>query len=645
MKKLICAILALALMGSLSGFSENTASETLYVSKVENLPEDFIFGVDASSVISLENSGVRFYGFDGNGQDVFRTLAQSGINYIRVRVWNDPYDAKGRGYGGGNCDIATAVAIGRRATENGMKLLVDFHYSDFWADPSKQMVPKSWRDMDIETKTQAVYDFTKECLLTLRNEGVDVGMVQVGNETNTFMCGEKTWFNITYLMDAGAKAVREIYPEALVAVHFTNPEKQGNYANFASKLAYYAVDYDVFGTSWYPYWHGSLENLSAVLSEISEKYGKKVMVLETSYAYTTEDSDFYGNTIGDTSEGGYPITVQGQANLIRDLTDAMVNHTANGIGICYWEGTWISVGGDSWEENHALWESFGSGWATSYAGYYDPNDAGKYYGGNAVDNQALFDKNGLPLESLKVFSLMRSGNELPVTADALENAAVICDINGEIALPATVNAVMNDNSRRAVDVTWNINEAGLETLRRQGTGTYTIEGTAGDKKALCRLTLIEFNYLADWSFEESSDAWKLTDLKKADELYIEDKKTDSLTGSKHAHFWSKAKDSVEFTLEQEVQNLDAGKYKFSVSIMGGDCGDTEIYAYVKIGGETIATCPMSINGYGNWDTALIPEIQLPEGGSLTVGVYVKCAGEGNGAWGKIDDAMLNRVNE
>jgi arabinogalactan endo-1,4-beta-galactosidase len=102
--------------------------------------------------------------------------------------------------------------------------------------------------------------------------------------------------------------------------------------------------------------------------------------------------------------------VQGQADHIRYVIDTVANKTANGIGVFYWEGTWISVGGENYEENAALWEKHGSGWASSYAAQYDPEDAGKWYGGCAVDNQALFDENGKALESLKVFALVRSGN-------------------------------------------------------------------------------------------------------------------------------------------------------------------------------------------------------------------------------------------
>ena len=230
---------------------------TVYVEKVENLPEDFIMGMDASSVLAQEASGVKYYNFDGQEQDVFKTLAENGINYIRVRIWNDPFDKNGNGYGGGNCTVDTAVEIGKRATQYGMKLLANFHYSDFWADPGKQMTPKAWVGMTIEEKTEAVYQYTRQSLEKLKEAGVDVGMVQIGNETNGAMCGETKWFNIQYLMQAGAKAVREVFPDALVAIHFANPEKEGSYDTYASKLDYYRVDYDVFASSYYPFWHGN----------------------------------------------------------------------------------------------------------------------------------------------------------------------------------------------------------------------------------------------------------------------------------------------------------------------------------------------------------------------------------------------------
>ena len=640
------AVLTACSGGSISVIpEEKIEGSDLYVKQVENLPEDFIMGMDASCVPALEASGVKYYNFDGEEQDVFKTLAESGVNYIRVRIWNDPYDASGNGYGGGNCDIDNAIEIGKRATKYGMKLLVNFHYSDFWADPGKQMAPKAWKGLTIEEKTEAVYQFTVECLQKLKDAGVDVGMVQVGNETNGAMCGETIWFNIQYLMQASTKAVREVFPEALVAIHFANPEKEGSYADYASKLAYYDVDYDVFASSYYPYWHGTLENLTNVLTHVSETYGKKVMVMETSYAYTPEDSDFNGNTI---SDGGaiiknYPFTVQGQATEVRDVIETVAN-IPGGIGVCYWEGTWITVGQNSWEENSAKWEQFGSGWASSFSAGYDPEDAGKYYGGNAVDNQAMFDPNGHPLESLRVFNLARWGNEVEAKPDALEDVILTSDIGSAITLPETVNAIMTDGSTQAVDVTWTFtDEAGLELIANS-LGTHFVTGfTADGMEAHAYISVVEFNYLQNHSFEDGDlTGWTLTDLASAEQLYVEDKITDSLSGTWHMHFWSPGENSVEFTLEQDVTGLEAGNYKYSISIMGGDCGETDIYAYVKVNGEIVKTQPMSISGYGNWDTATITGVSVAEGDTVTVGIFVKCSGAGNGAWGKIDDAMLNK---
>lgn len=655
------ALLALLLAGAMtltacaSGSGERCAasapavsSDTLYVQKVENLPADFILGMDASCVPSLEAGGVKYYDHAGAEKDVYQILSENGINYIRVRVWNDPYDANGNGYGGGNCDIENAITIGKRATEFGMKLLVDFHYSDFWADPGKQMVPKAWKGMDIEEKSEALYRYTCDCLQKLVDAGVDVGMVQIGNETNGALCGESSsalggWKRIMQLMSAGSRAVRETCPDALVAVHFANPEKADSYVSYGKNLDYYQVDYDVFASSYYPFWHGTLENLSQVLSNIAQTYGKKVMVAETSYAFTAEDTDFSGNTIG---EGGgivkdYPFTQQGQANLVRNVIDTVANKTTNGIGVFYWEGTWISAGGESWEENSALWEKNGSGWASSYAAEYDPDDAGQWYGGSAVDNQTFFDAHGHATEALKVFTLVRSGNIVENRADAIEDTNLMLDLSGEIALPETVNAVMLDNTRQEIPVQWQNVDA--DAMKNGGVAKYTVEGTAGGMTARCYVSMVYYNYLTNWSFEEGETGWTATPIGTFDQLYVEDKVTDSITGTKHYHFWGAGANCVEFTLEQEVTDLRSGAYDYSISIMGGDCGETEIYAYVKRNGEIVSKADTTVTVYNEWHTASIQGIPCTEGDIITVGIYVKCAGPN--AWGKIDDATLNAATK
>ena len=706
MKKAILLTVGLALVFSIFGCQNKTseANKTTleqttteikttlhddnlpYVKKVENLSNDFILGMDASCVPSLEASGVKYYDYDGNEEDVYKILADNGVNYIRVRIWNDPYDKDGNGYGGGNCDIENAIAIGKRATRYGMKLLVNFHYSDFWADPAKQMVPKAWKDLKLKAdatlspedgnddrydRAKALYEYTKDCLERLVSEGVEIGMVQIGNETNGSMCGATKWVDIAALMKFGSLAIREVCPNALIAVHFANPEKITNYADYSSKLAYYNIDYDVFASSYYPYWHGTLENLSEVLTAVAQTYNKKVMVMETSYAYTNEDTDFNENTI---SDGGaitknYPFTVQGQVNSVRDVIDTIANKTVNGIGVVYWEGTWISVGGASYEENQLLWERYGSGWASSYAKEYDPNDAGKYYGGCAVDNQAFFDANGHVLKSLQVFNLVKTGNENTIKVDALQDASLIYDLNGSVEYPTKVNAVMTDDSKQEVDVTWNsvysVNTSTLEQtlisnkadneaisyMKSHGPAKYAVHGEADGMNVTCYISMVEFNFLANYSFEEDANktrtpsGWTVNEIGKAKELWVENKTTDSMTGDQHYHFWDGGTDTVEFYLEQKVDNLPQGKYKFSMSIMGGDAGTTTVYIYVKINGEMIETANGTITVYNSWDTMWIDSFDYNGTDEIIVGIYVKCSGSGNGAWGKIDDALLNSVVE
>ncbi len=434
MRKAVYSIAAMILLISLTGCGNSAAEhapvttqevtvktqepaeelpEETWESPIDGLSDDFIFGMDASSVLTEEKSGVKYYDFDGNEQDIFKTFADAGINYIRLRVWNDPYDENGNGYGGGNNDLPTAIELGKRATANGMKVMIDFHYSDFWADPKRQHAPKAWEGMSVEEKADALYEFTKDSLSQLLDSGVDVGMVQVGNEINYGMSGERQFEKVLELLKAGSMAVREVSEaygkEIAVVVHYTRIEDKADVLTLVDRLVRGELDFDMIGMSYYPFWDGSFENMSRVLELIKEKYGKKAFIAETSYCYTTSDGDGSANnfTANDLVKG-YPASATGQATMIRDICKNV--NEVGGIGVFYWEGAWIPVGPAD-ADNSAIWEKYGSGWASSYASDYDPEDAGLYYGGSSWDNQALFDFEGHPLDSLKVFKYMRNARD------------------------------------------------------------------------------------------------------------------------------------------------------------------------------------------------------------------------------------------
>lgn len=362
-----------------------------------------IRGVDISSIISIEEAGVKFYDDNGNEQDIFQTLADHGVNYIRVRIWNEPHDDNGNTYGGGHNDLETAAKIGKRAAEHGMKLLADIQYSDFWADPGKQTRPKYWQPHDHNKLKGEIYNWTSWVVKYLTENGSDIGMVQIGNETNCFFCDEKDMNEICDLFSSGEKAVRDYNKNILIAHHFANPGS-GHFAWYAEVMNNCKLDYDVFACSYYSYWHGSLDNMQKVLTDIGNKYNKYVMVVETAYPYTNNDGDNFGNTVTSSTSGvelKYDISVDGQAKAITDVFRTVANCNGHGIGAFYWEPAWLGVPDISKNEQKSHWEQQGSGWATYYAKGYDKDVTES--GGSSFDNQALFDFHGKPLESLDVF--------------------------------------------------------------------------------------------------------------------------------------------------------------------------------------------------------------------------------------------------
>ena len=633
------------------GTTDNTAfplpegpeESTIFVEPVEGISDDFYRGMDASAVLALENSGVKYYNFDGEEQDVFMTLAQAGVNYIRLRVWNDPYDENGNGYGGGNNDVATAIALGQRATKYGMKVCIDFHYSDFWADPKKQFVPKAWEGMDIEEKSDALYNFTLESLTQLLDAGVDVGMVQIGNEINNGMSGETDVANVRKLLTAGSKAVREAAAnsgkESLVAVHYTNIDDMKKLDTLLTGLQVKEIDYDIVGLSFYPYWHGTMEDLKNAIIHIRDTYGKKVYVAENAYCYTAEDGDGSANSVEGTDDlaEGYSASVQGQANEVRDVCAAASE--AGAEGVFYWEGTWIPVGPAD-ADNSDLWEKYGSGWASSYASGYDPKDAGQYYGGCSWDNQAMFDFTGHPLASLNVFKYLKYGATAPLAVDSVPAVTVACNIGTDPELPDTVSVIYNDRSEAQVPVIWNTDD--VAAIDTENGGNFTVSGTLEDgTEVTAAVTVDRINYVQNPSFEDSDTSmWTVNYSGETDPTDYQVKAADAHSGEVAFHFWSGSAD-MDFSIEQSFTDLEPGTYELSAFSQGGDLSDdASMELYAMVGGREL-TAPFKLTTYADWQNPAIPEIKVTDG-SLTIGVRYKC---NVNSWGTLDDVTLYKIAE
>lgn len=580
----------------------------VFVEPVAGISDDFIRGMDASAVLSVEKSGAKYYGYDGKEQDVFETLAESGVNYIRLRVWNDPYDENGNGYGGGDNDVATAIELGKRATQYGMKVNIDFHYSDFWADPKRQHAPKAWEGMSADEKADALYDFTKESLTQILDAGVDVGMVQVGNEINNGMSGETDVPAVMGLLSAGSRAVREIADsygkDIQIVLHYTNIEDNEEVDTMAANLKEYGVDYDIFGLSYYPFWDGTNENMQNVAKNIMDRYGKKVVIAETSYCYTEKDGDGFGNSFDGIEDAvdGYAPTVQSQATMIRDICAAA--NEVGVLGVFYWEGTWIPVGSED-QDNSALWEKYGSGWASSYSAEYDPDDAGLYYGGCSWDNQAMFDFTGHPLPSLNVFRYLKDGHTVPLAVDFIPQTTVSRDVGEALTLPETVEVVYNDRSADTqVPVSWDASQvAAIDTKKA---GTYTVDGTLSDGTAVTADVDVEMvNYVKNPGFEEvDRSMWEISYAGENDPTDYQEKADDAHDGD------------MEST------------------------SDLELYAVIN--GEEIGSDAFMLTTWTDWKQPKVDNIRIGDGDTLTIGVRMKCNAN---SWGTIDDFTLNRISD
>lgn len=326
------------------------------IKKVKNMSDSTIRGIDISSYTALKKAGVKYYDNEGKEASLLKVLSDNGVNYIRIRIWNDPYNEKGETYGGGSNDVKAGLEIAKEAAKYNIKVLLGFHYSDFWADPAVQLLPKAWeKDRNNQEKMCSnVYEFTKETLEQFKDAGADIGMVQVGNEISQGMMGimhrtkanvwqeeEKSVLIDSYL-NAGARAVRECVPDALVAIHL-DTLNLSIYKDAMNAWERDKVDYDVLGSSSYAFWAGKnmLGNVRKAGNYVASR-GKLFAVLETSWLNSQKDADGTVNMVNNTKDAVYKVGPQGQADMLSDLYDAILSND-NGLGAFYWEGAWIPV--------------------------------------------------------------------------------------------------------------------------------------------------------------------------------------------------------------------------------------------------------------------------------------------------------------
>ena len=553
------------------------------IKKVKGMSESSIRGMDISSYLALKKAGVKYYDYEGNETPLLKVLHDNGINYIRIRIWNDPFNADGETYGGGGNDVSTGVEIAKEAAQYDMKVLLDFHYSDFWAEPAVQLVPKAWKKdvNNTEKMCSDVYDFTKESIQKFKDAGANIGMVQVGNEITNGLLGiysnrdkgesfnviwgdKKKSTEVNKYLKAGIKAVREYTPQALVALHLETPNVW-KYKTIMNTWKRDNVDYDVLGSSYYPFWSiAAKANTPKTLKDVqtlAASYGKMFAVFETSWVNSLNDGDGTPNSIGDsTNTGAYEVGPQGQVNELTDLYDTVLSQD-NGLGTFYWEGAWIPVkaGWTNWEYNKQIADQYGTGWASKGALGYFP-DSKMYYkgkaawGGTSWDNQALFDINGYPLQSLKFYKdSVSKGKEQII-------ALKIVDKNGKEVYPTQYVKVEVGKTRKITlpkfsgyypkNKKYNMTLKGTQEGNTVQKVVYTRTAAGPAISYNYRVKVTKKNYKLYKNFK-----WKKSKTKVYKKTYVAKYRYDHKNGNKYLALYTKGGKFVGYINKKAVKRL------------------------------------------------------------------------------------------
>ncbi|MFD0673099.1 glycosyl hydrolase 53 family protein [Cohnella sp. GCM10027633] len=591
-------------------------------------PSEFVKGADISTLQAIEDAGGKYYD-NGVERDLFAILKDRGVNYIRLRTWVDPVQA------GGYNDKAHTVALAKRVKEAGFKLLLDFHYSDFWTDPGQQHKPAAWAGLSFADLKTAMYDYTADVLNALEAVDAYPDMVQIGNEINPGMMVDDTdgdpnnggsianYDNLAQLLSTGIEAVHDTTPagyETKTMIHLAEGGNKGVFESFFDAITSRGVDFDVIGLSFYPYWHGTYKNLKDNLDALSARYNKPLIVVETAHPQTLADGDGWGNIAGadEAETAGFPATTQGQFDQFTTMLNT-VAHTAGGMGagVFYWEPAWIPVPKDA-EGNYQ------AGWRINE--------------GNAWDNQAMFDVHGNALSSLDAFRF--DATQLPaktavkvVKPNGMTVSANVPAAELSAALPATVGVLHNEGSIEPMPVIWEA--ADQDRLSRIGTFTLngTVTGTA--LTASIDVTVTSFrNLAANPGFEAASTPVGWTVAGSTDATKVES--SNAYSGSRAFNYWLET--DYAFTLTQTITDLPDGLYTLRARTVG-EGGETTLRLFADgYGGDKVTTPNIVNTAWDQYGTYAIEHIHVTNG-QATIGFEVAATG---GTWGRFDGVEFYR---
>jgi len=571
---------------------------------------DFIKGADISSLQAIEDYGGKYYDFTGKEKSALKILKENGVNYLRLRIWNEPtlsFDA------GDYCDVAHTVEMAKRIKKEGFKLLINFHYSDWWADPRNQTKPRAWENMSVDEMAEALYSFTKEALEALIQADACPDMVQIGNEIGNGILWEEgragNWENLAKFLNSGIKAVRDVTPEdkeIKIMLHIQDGGSVEFCENFFTNIEAHGVkDYDIIGLTYYPYWNGTFEDLKNNINNLAEKFNKDIIVAETAFPYTYENADSTANLVGPEQKEvtGIDASVENQ-KLVTEMVMNTVATSNRGIGIFYWEPVWIPVKGVGAAKG----------------------------GGNQWENQAMFDFNGKALESLKAFKFKPGSmkNDIPVTVYKHKEVSInLGSTTEEIRndLPKTLKVLYSDGTIRETPVEWDLSGISADKETR-----LTVKGKVLSFESELTVNVVRKGVLGNLGFEDGNLLWEIEGSTESGSITNSSDGTPK-SGSWYFQYW----DNKEFTIDlhQTFVVEETGEYMLGVWSHGIEGSDLKLELYIKDKNNNVLGSQTFTNaGWAVWQHPQIRGIRLNKGDEVTIGVKIMGTPDD---WGTIDD--------
>ncbi|WP_086074674.1 glycosyl hydrolase 53 family protein [Paenibacillus camerounensis] len=538
-------------------------------------PGSFSKGADVSWLPQLEALGYKFYNDNGEEQDLLLILKDHGIDSIRIRAWVNPSDDPSNGHN----STEEVVALASRVSALGFRVMIDFHYSDSWADPGKQVTPAAWADADLEQLKVHVSEYTTGVMKALQDAGVTPKWVQIGNEINNGMLHPLGSYsnitNLVQLLQAGSSAAKAVFPDIKVIIHRANGAEAGVDSYYAGLVAagLKDSDYDIIGLSYYPEatFTSSIDELSENMNKLEQNYGKEVMIVEVG-GNVSEDVDSVHNML---------VAVQDKLHNVPNQ---------RGTGIFYWEPTGIMF-------DYPL-----SAW----------------------------NKDGSPTIAMDAFIDGAAAiNRYPVQSITLDQPETVIEVGGNGALTpiftpenATYKGVKFTSSQPDI-VKVDLYKGTLSGISA-GTATVTAVTYDGGFTAASEVTVIpSTSLIQNPGFEDGLNSWTLTGDEKA--VTIEN---DVYTGSSALHYYSPT--PAEFKISQTLTGLENGTYTLSAWVSGGGGEEiSEIFA-----GDAVQS--FTNTGWKEWSNPAIKDIEVTDG-TLTVGAHYKLA---DGQWGNLDHFEL-----